>query len=42
MTMSTNTGGYFRHLFKGYQGVTQIKPLSPKIFNVVVKAVICH
>ena len=35
-------GGYFRRLFKGYRGVTQVNPLSPTIFNVVVDAVISH
>ena len=26
----------------GYRGVTQVAPLSPTIFNVVVDTVICH
>ena len=33
-------GGYFGILFKGYHGVTQVDPLSPTIFNVVMDAVI--
>ena len=35
-------GGYFGRPFKGYGGVTQGKPLSPTISNVVVDAVIRH
>ena len=40
--MVAKAGGYFGRPFKGYQGVTQGKPLSPTIFNVVVEAVIRH
>ena len=40
--MVAKAGGYFRRPFKGYQGFTQGDPLSPKILNVVVDAVICH
>ena len=38
--MMAKAGGYFVRPFKGYQGVTQGNPLSPKIFNVVVDAFI--
>ena len=34
--------GYYIDLFKIYQGVTQGDPISSKIFNVVVEAVIRH
>ena len=40
--MVTKAGGYIRRPFKGYQGVTQVDPLSLPIFNVVMDAVICH
>ena len=40
--MVAKVGGYFRHLFKGYQGVTQGDSLSPTIFNVVVDTFICR
>ena len=36
------TGGYYRTEFGGERGVTQGKPLSPTIFNVVVDAVVRH
>ena len=42
LTMLAKAGRYFGHQFKGYRGVTQGKPLSPTIFNVVVDAVIYH
>ena len=42
MTMVAKADGYFRRLFKGYQGVTQGDPLSHTIFNVVVDAIIRH
>ena len=34
--------GYARAEFKGFQGVNQVDPLSPTIFNVVVDAVVRH
>ena len=34
--------GYSRAEFKGFQGVNQVDPLSPTIFNVVVDAVVRH
>ena len=40
--MVAKVGGYFGHLFKGYQGVTQDDSLSLTIFNVVVDAIIRH
>ena len=40
--MVAKAGGYFGHLFKEYQGVTQVNPLPPTIFNMVVVAVIRH
>ena len=40
--MVAKAGGYFRSLFKGYQGVAQGDPLSPTIFKVVVDAVTRH
>ena len=40
--MVDNAGRYFGRPFKGYRGVTQVDPLSPTIFNVVVDAIICH
>ena len=40
--MVTRTGGYYVETFHGERGVTQGDPLLPKIFNVVVDAVLCH
>ena len=40
--MVAKADGYFRRLFKGYQGVMQGDPLLPKIFNVVMDSVIRH
>ena len=40
--MMAKAGGYFGSTFKGYRGITQGKPLSPTIFNVIVEAVIRH
>ena len=40
--MVAKSGRYFGHQFKGYQGVTQVNPLSPTIFNVVMDAIIRH
>ena len=34
--------GYYREVVKVFRGVTQGEPLSPKIFNVVVDAVVHH
>ena len=42
LTMVAKAGGYFGHLFKGYQGVTQGNPLYPNIFNMVVGVLIRH
>ena len=40
--MVAKAGGYFGHLFKGYQGVTQGNPLPHVIFNMVMGSVIHH
>ena len=40
--MVARAGGYYGEAFKGARGVTQVDPLSPTIFNVVVDAVIQH
>ena len=40
--MVDRAGGYYWEAFKGARGVTQGKPLSPTIFNVVVDAVLRH
>ena len=37
-----HAGGYYEAYFKGFQGVTQVDPLSLIIFNVVVKSEVCH
>ena len=42
MTMVARVGGYYGYAFKGSRGVTQVEPLSPTIFNVVVDAVVRH
>ena len=42
LTMMAKAGRYFGRLFAGYRGVTQGDPLFPKIFNVVVDAVIFY
>ena len=42
LTMAARAGGYYRAAFKGERGVTQVDPLSPTIFNVVVDAVVRH
>ena len=41
-TVVARAGGYYGSGFKGERGVTQVKPLSPTIFNVVVDAVVRH
>ena len=38
--MVAKTGGYFPPPFQGYCGLTQVDPVSPTVFNVVVDAVI--
>ena len=35
-------GCYYREPFNGERGVTQVGPLSPTTFNVVVDAVVFH
>ena len=40
--MVARAGGYYGTDFKGEIGVTQVNPLSPTIFNVVVGAVVRH
>ena len=35
-------GKYYRPPFKGYRRVTQVHPLPPTLFNVVVDAIIRH
>ena len=42
LTMVVRAGGYFGLPFKGYCRVTQGDPLSPKLFSVVMGAVISH
>ena len=42
LTMVVKRGGYFGLPFKGYHIVTQGNPLSLKLFNVVMDAVIRH
>ena len=42
LTMVAKAGGYHFPHFKGYRNVTQVDPLSPMIFNVVVDTVIYH
>ena len=40
--MAARSGGYYGKAFKGARGVTQVDPLSPTIFNVVVDTVVRH
>ena len=40
--MVARAGGYYGAGFKGARGVTQVNPMSPTIFNVVLYAVVCH
>ena len=40
--MVARAGGYYGAAFKVDRGVTQVDPLSPTIFNVVVYAVVRH
>ena len=40
--MVARAGGCYRVAFKGDPGMTQVDPLSPTIFNVVVDAVVRH
>ena len=40
--MVARAGGYYGTAFKGERGVTQVDPLPPTIFNVVVDAVVRH
>ena len=40
--MVARAGGYCGTAFQGACGVTQVDPLSPTIFNVVVYAVVRH
>ena len=40
LMMVARAGGYYWTAFKGGRGVTQVDPLSPTIFNVVVDAVV--
>ena len=42
MTMVTRAGGYYGEALKLNCGVTQVDPLSPIIFNVVVHTVVRH
>ena len=42
LTMTARAGGYYGKAFKGARGVTQVDPLPPTIFNVVVDAVVRH
>ena len=40
--MVDRAGGYCGEAFKGFQGVNQVDPLSPTIFNVVVDSLVRH
>ena len=40
--MVASAGGYYGEEFKWDRLVTQVDPLSPTIFNVVVDSVVCH
>ena len=40
--MVARSGGYYCLPFKGYRIVTQVNPLSPILFNMVVDTVIRH
>ena len=42
LIMVANAGGCYGNPLEGYQGVTQGDLLSPMLFNVVIKALICH
>ena len=42
LIMFARLGRYYCTSFTGPRGVTQVDPLSPTIFNMVVDAVICH
>ena len=42
LTMMSLDGGQFGTQFNGFCGVTQVDPLSPTIFNIVVYAIIWH
>ena len=42
LNMVARVGGYYRAPLRGKRGVTQVDPLFPTIFNVVVDAVVCH
>ena len=42
LTMVARAVGYYVTTFGGERGVTQVDPLSPIIFNVVVDAVVQH
>ena len=40
--MVARAGGCYRVAFKGDPGVTQVDPLSPTIFNVVLDVLVRH
>ena len=40
--MLARAGGYYGTAFQGACGLTQVDPLSPTIFNLVVDAVVIH
>ena len=42
LAMVASADGYYRTAFQGALGVTQVYPLYPNIFNVVVDAVVRH
>ena len=42
MTIMARAGGYYGVAFNGACGLTQVYPLSPTIFNVVVDVVVRH
>ena len=42
LTMVARSGGYYGTVFQRACGVTQVDPLSPTIFNLVMDAVVRH
>ena len=40
--MVAKVGHYYGTLFKVHQGITQVDPLSPTIFTIVVVSEICY
>ena len=40
--MASRTSIYYSAPFKGYLGVTQVDPISPKLFNIMSYAIISY